>query len=251
MPIVQTNQLVKTFSEMAVPVEAVAGIDLVIEPSEMVAIVGPSGSGKSTLLNLVGGIDTPSSGQIYLEGTDLATFDDEQATQLRRRRIGFVFQAFNLLPTLNAIENVALPLELDGISSHKALERAQQALDLIGLGHRAEHMPDALSGGEQQRVAIARALVTEPALVIADEPTGNLDSVSSLQVAKLFRSLVDEHRQTVLIATHDMRLAEFADRVVYLRDGQIERIRQGRLRNGEESDHELDDATNLGSSCAS
>ncbi len=220
--VIQAVDVTKTFSQSALPVQAVRGINLTIAKGEMVAIVGPSGSGKSTLLTLLGAIDAPTSGQVILEGTDCATLGDAERTMLRRRRIGFVFQAFNLLPTLTAIENVALPLELDGKAEAVALERAGEALALVGLESRRDHLPSMLSGGEQQRVAIARALVIEPALVMADEPTGNLDSASSLQVTNLLRRLVDQQQQTVVMVTHDMEVAHRADRIVYVRDGQID-----------------------------
>lgn len=220
--VIEAINVTKTFAESALPVEAVRGINLTIGKGEMVAIVGPSGSGKSTLLTLLGAIDAPTSGQVLLEGTDCATLGDAQRTLLRRRRIGFVFQAFNLLPTLTAAENVALPLELDGKAEATALQRATEALTLVGLEKRRDHLPSMLSGGEQQRVAIARALVIEPALVMADEPTGNLDSASSLQVTNLLRDLVDQQQQTVVMVTHDMEVANRADRIVYVRDGQID-----------------------------
>jgi putative ABC transport system ATP-binding protein len=155
----------------------------------MVAIVGPSGSGKSTLLTMLGAIDTPTSGRVLLDGVDVATLGDDERTLFRRRRIGFVFQAFNLIPTLTAIENVALPLELDGIAESVAIERGKEMLEWVALSHRADHLPNMMSGGEQQRVAVARALVTKPALLLADEPTGNLDSMNSEQVMRLFREL--------------------------------------------------------------
>ena len=178
--------------------------------------------GKARLLTLLGAIDTPTTGHVLLDGVDIATLSDDERTLLRRRRIGFVFQAFNLIPTLTALENVALPLELDGVPEATAVERARTVLEWVDLSHRADHLPSMISGGEQQRVAVARALVTEPALVLADEPTGNLDSVNSQQVMRLLRDLVDNRGQTVVIVTHDMLVAGDADRIVHVRDGLIQ-----------------------------
>jgi putative ABC transport system ATP-binding protein len=222
MPVIEAIQVTKTFGQTAVRVEAVRGIDLSIERGEMIAIVGPSGSGKSTLLSLIGAIDAPSSGQILLDGNDLAKLDDTDRTLLRRHRIGIVFQAQNLIPTLTAIENIGLPLELDGISTSEANQRANEALAMVGLSHRGDHLPAMMSGGEQQRVAVARALVILPALLLADEPTGSLDSASSRQIVDLLRDLVDRHGQTVVIVTHDPEIARRADRILRLRDGRIE-----------------------------
>jgi putative ABC transport system ATP-binding protein len=220
--VIQTIGVTKTYESGGAPVHAVRGIDLVVEKGELLAIVGPSGSGKSTLLSLIGGIDTPTTGQVLLEGVDLATLSDDERTILRRRRIGFIFQAFNLLPTLSAVENVALALELDGLTHAEAQPRALASIEAVGLAARADHLPSMLSGGEQQRVAVARALVINPALVLADEPTGNLDSVASRAVVQLLRDLVDKQGQTVVIVTHDLQLAEIADRTVRVRDGLIE-----------------------------
>jgi putative ABC transport system ATP-binding protein len=222
MAVLETVAVTKSFAGGPVHVDAVRGISLAVQPGELLAIVGPSGSGKSTLLSLLGAIETPTSGHVILEGTDLATLSDDQRTLIRRRRIGFVFQAFNLIPTLTALENVALPLELDGVSESSAAERATAALDSVDLAQRADHLPSMLSGGEQQRVAVARALVIQPALVLADEPTGNLDSVGSQQVVRLLRQLVDDQGQTVVLVTHDMQVASQADRIVRMRDGTVE-----------------------------
>ena len=183
--------------------------------------MGPSGSGKSTLLHLAGGLDTPSAGEVRIGGESLGALSDDGRTLLRRRRIGFVFQFFNLLPMLSAEENVALPLVLDGVPGDRALGRARAAMETVGIAQRAGHRPSELSGGEQQRVAIARALAIEPVLLLADEPTGNLDRARGEQVVALLRRLVDERRQTILMVTHDARSASMADRLVQLRDGRI------------------------------
>jgi putative ABC transport system ATP-binding protein len=203
-------------------VTAVDGVDLAVERGEFVAITGSSGSGKSTLLHLLGGITRPTSGSVRLEGVDLATLDDEALAIVRRRRIGFVFQRYNLLPELSLVENVALPLVLDGVRNATAEARAHDALARVGMDHRAGHRPDALSGGEQQRGAIARALVAGPAIVLADEPTGALDSANSQRVIELFRELVARESQTVVLVTHDPAIAAGAPRVVRMRDGRVE-----------------------------
>jgi putative ABC transport system ATP-binding protein len=219
---VDARELTKTYHIGEICVEAVRGVDVKVEPGGFLAIMGPSGSGKSTLLYLLGGIETATCGQILVEGTDLAALDENSRTRLRRRRIGFIFQSFNLLPTLSAEENVALPLRLDGLPKPKALERAREVLEMVGMGDRRLHIPGTLSGGEQQRVAIARALVIRPAVLLADEPTGNLDSASGMQVTKILRSLADEHGQTIVLVTHDESVAAAADSILRLRDGKID-----------------------------
>jgi putative ABC transport system ATP-binding protein len=223
MYVLETRDVRKSFGEGDAAVEALRGVSLGVSAGEMLAIMGRSGSGKSTLLTLLGGVDTPTSGQVLLEGVNLAQMDDDQRTLIRRRRIGFVFQAFNLLPILTAEENVTLPLELDGVPSAEARQRAQRVLEMVGLTARRDHLPGKLSGGEQQRVAIARALVIEPAIVLADEPTGNLDSTNSKRITQVLRELVDRHGQTLVLVTHDPAVADQADRVIFLHDGQIER----------------------------
>ncbi len=222
MPILLADQLEKTFAGgAAAGVTAVRTVDLAVEAGEFVAITGPSGSGKSTLLHMLGGITRPSAGRVLLEGTDLATLDDDALAEIRRRRIGFVFQRYNLLPELSLSENVALPLVLDGTPDARCRSAARAALEAVGMGHRAEHRPDALSGGEQQRGAIARALVTDPAIVLADEPTGALDSVNSGLVLDLLQRLVRERQQTVIMVTHDAGIAAAAGRIVRMKDGRV------------------------------
>lgn len=228
MHVLETRGLKKVYGEAEARVEALRGVDLGVMPGEMAAIMGPSGSGKSTLLALLGGVETPTEGHVLLEGVDLASLSDDQRTLLRRRRIGFIFQSFNLLPILTAVENVALPLELDGVSSAEARRRAMEMLELVGMENRHHHVPSHLSGGEQQRVAVARALVIQPALLLADEPTGNLDSVNGQRLTALLRRLVDEHHQTIVMVTHDPEVASHADRIIHIRDGRIER--EERLR---------------------
>lgn len=223
MYVLETRQVRKAFGEGETRVEALKGVDVGVRPGEMLAIMGRSGSGKSTLLTLLGGVDVPTSGQVLLEGKDLATMTDDQRTLMRRQRIGFIFQSFNLLPILTAEENVSLPMELDGISSAEAKRRAGEVLDLVGMGARKTHIPGKLSGGEQQRVAIARALAIRPAILLADEPTGNLDSNNSKRVTAILRTLVDEYQQTIIMVTHDPGVALMADRVVHLLDGLVER----------------------------
>ena len=220
--ILHASGLHKRFQMGAVTVEALRGVDLTIEKGEFVAIMGPSGSGKSTLLHLLGGLDAPSDGEVVLGGRRLAQLDDDEMTVVRRRQVGFIFQFFNLMPTLTAAENVALPLLIDGRPAEAYATRVDGLLALVGLAERRDHRPDQLSGGEQQRVAIARALVTEPLVVLADEPTGNLDSDAGRAIMQLLREACDRRGQTMVMVTHDRQAAGFADRLVRLRDGQIE-----------------------------
>jgi putative ABC transport system ATP-binding protein len=221
LAILQATQLWKRYKLGEHPVNALAGVDFAVERGDFVAIMGPSGSGKSTLLHLLGGLDRPSDGEITLDGLRLSILDDDRATLARRHNVGFVFQFYNLLPTLTAEENITLPLIIDGQNPAKLRERVDSLLKLVGLTDRRNHKPDQLSGGEQQRVAIARALVTQPAIVLADEPTGNLDSKTGTAIMELLRRSRDELRQTIIIVTHDPRAAAYADRVVILGDGQI------------------------------
>jgi putative ABC transport system ATP-binding protein len=219
-PIVTASNLTKRYAMGEVVVEALKGLNLTVRPGEFIAIMGPSGSGKSTLLHLLGGLEELSSGEVRLGERSLAALSDRELTLLRRRRIGVVFQFFNLIPTMTAEENVALPLLLDGVPAAEVTPRTAEALGWVGLSERARHTPDRLSGGEQQRVAIARALITHPDLILADEPTGNLDSASGDQVLALLRRACDERGQTILMVTHDPAAAAGADRVVFLVDGR-------------------------------
>jgi putative ABC transport system ATP-binding protein len=222
--ILEAQALKKTYTMGEHEVKALAGVDFFVEKGEFVAIMGPSGSGKSTLLHLLGGLDRPSDGEVTLAGQRFSILNDKEATLVRRHNIGFIFQFFNLLPTLSTDENVALPLLIDGQNLRKHQSRIDAMLELVGLAERRHHKPDQLSGGEQQRVAIARALVTEPAMVLADEPTGNLDSKTGTVIMELLRRSCDELGQTVVIVTHDARAAAYADRVVFLADGQIRTV---------------------------
>ncbi|MFC2030167.1 ABC transporter ATP-binding protein [Chloroflexota bacterium] len=221
MTVLEAESLSKTYTMGEHTVNALAGVDFAVQQGEFVAIMGPSGSGKSTLLHLLGGLDRPSGGEVTLAGRQLSVLSDKQATLVRRHNIGFVFQFFNLLPTLSTEENVALPLIIDGQSIRKFRNRIDELLELVGLSERRRHRPDQLSGGEQQRVAIARALVTEPAIVLADEPTGNLDSKTGTAIMQLLRQSCDDLGQTVIVVSHDPRAAAFADRVVFLGDGLV------------------------------
>jgi putative ABC transport system ATP-binding protein len=200
---------------------ALDAVDLDISRGEMVSIVGPSGSGKSTLLNLVGGLDRPTSGEIRIDGQAVAALADDDLTRLRRDKIGFIFQFFNLLPSLSCLENVALPLHLKGLPRRETDARARELLELVQLGHRIDHLPDELSGGERQRVAIARALAFHPPILLADEPTGNLDTRTGAEILKLIHDLHDRLQATVLIVTHDATVAESCPRTVTLRDARI------------------------------
>ena len=221
MSLIQTENLTKVYSTGETAVTALDHVNLNVNPGEFVAVMGPSGCGKSTLLHLLGGLDRPSDGNVSIDGQPLASMSDNTITQLRRRKIGFVFQFFNLIPILSSVENASLPLLLDGANSAKAKEKAIEWLPKVGLGHRLASRPDQLSAGQQQRVAIARALITSPVLVLADEPTGNLDTKSSDEIAALLKQVAKEWGRAVLMVTHDPRLAAYADRIVFLKDGKI------------------------------
>src|SRR4051794_37098137 len=212
----------KTYVQGRRTVNAVRGVSLAIRTGEFVVIMGPSGSGKSTLMHLMGALDTPSGGRALFQGQDLQSLSDRQRSLLRRDRIGFVFQAFNLLPTLTAAENVALPLLLGNISRRSALHRAAECLERVNLAHRAEHFPDELSGGEMQRVAVARALVADPEAVLCDEPTGNLDTATSREILSLLAALPEVGKRAVIMVTHDPTAASYGTRIVRIRDGLVE-----------------------------
>jgi putative ABC transport system ATP-binding protein len=221
MSIVQTQNLTKIYGSGPTAVTALDHVNLNIHEGEFVAIMGPSGCGKSTLLHLLGGLDTPSNGEVLIDGASIGKMPDDQLTEMRRRRIGFVFQFFNLIPVLSAAENAALPVTLDGVKPVDANAKAREWLARFGLGERLSNRPDQLSGGEQQRVAIARALVAEPSLILADEPTGNLDTHSGDEIASLLRDVSKQYNRTIVMVTHDPRIAAYADRIIFLKDGMV------------------------------
>ena len=219
MPILQTTDLKKYYGKEPNITKALDGVSLSVEHGEFVAIVGTSGSGKSTLLNMIGGLDTPTSGKVIVDGRDLSTLKDEQLTIFRRRKMGFIFQNYNLVPVLNVYENIVLPVELDGDQVDK--NYMQEVVRMLGLEDRLNNMPNNLSGGQQQRVAIARALVSKPAIVLADEPTGNLDSRTSSDVLGLLKVSSQKFHQTLVMITHNNEIAQLADRIVRIEDGKI------------------------------
>jgi putative ABC transport system ATP-binding protein len=223
-PLIQTRGLTRNYSIGKTAVAALAGVDLSIPVGEFTALVGPSGSGKSTLLNLIGGLDRPSRGDIHVNGLSLGTATEQELVCYRRERVGFIFQSFNLLPTLTAVENVETPMVLVEVSRGERRARAIRLLESVGLGQRSSHKPNELSGGERQRVAIARALVNNPSLLLADEPTGNLDSKTGAAVLELLCALVHTNKLTLVMVTHDLEVASRADRIVHLRDGSVQRI---------------------------
>ena len=221
-------EVTKTYQQGSRTVNAVRGVSLTVTAGEFVSIMGPSGSGKSTLLHLLGALDTPTTGEVFFQGASVQKMTDRQRSLLRRNRIGFVFQFFNLIPTLKAEENVALPLLLGGARRSAALERGRAGLERVGLAHRAGHFPEQMSGGEMQRVAIARALVGEPEAILCDEPTGNLDSKTSGEILELLRGLPEPGRRSLVMVTHDRNAAEYGDRIVHIQDGLVaseERVR--------------------------
>jgi len=222
-PIIRVENLHKTYDLGEVQVHALRGISLEILPGEFVAIMGASGSGKSTFMNLAGCLDRATRGRYFLEGQDVSTFSKRQLAHIRNRKIGFVFQGFNLLPRTSAVENVELPLIYSGVAHEERVARAREALRIVGLAGREDHHPSQLSGGQQQRVAIARALINNPSLVLADEPTGNLDSRTSVEIMEIFQRLSKERNLTILLVTHELDIARYANRVVLFRDGKVRR----------------------------
>lgn len=221
MTIITTTNLTKIYGSGATAVTALDHVSISVQPGEFVAIMGPSGCGKSTLLHLIGGLDKATDGTVAVDGHNLNDLDDDALTELRRRKMGFVFQFYNLIPVMTAVENAALPVTLDGVRQADAQKKATEWLSRFGLGDRLSHRPDQLSGGQQQRVAIARALVAEPMLILADEPTGNLDTKSSDEIAGLLRQVSKEFGRAVVMVTHDPRIAAYADRIIFLKDGKV------------------------------
>jgi putative ABC transport system ATP-binding protein len=218
---IEVKDLSKVYGEGSAAVTALNKVSLIIEKGQFVAVMGPSGCGKSTLLHLIGGLDRPSTGSVFIDGKDISKMNDTKLTELRRRQMGFVFQFYNLIPVLSAEENAALPLILDGMKPELARAKAAEWLERNQMGDRLKHRPDQLSGGQQQRVAISRALVADPIIILADEPTGNLDSRASDEIAGVLRNIVTKWGHTVLMVTHDPRIAAYADRILFLKDGQI------------------------------
>src|SRR5574338_357377 len=232
--ILEARDLVKSYPVGDGQVTALDGVSLAVERGEFVAIMGSSGSGKSTMLHLLGGLDRPTSGEVVIDGVSISALDDEQATLTRRDKTGFVFQFFSLIPLLSVAENVALPFLIAGETLSQHRERVDELLALVGLGDKATHRPDQLSAGEQQRVALARALATEPAILLADEPTGNLDYTTGTEILDLLWDSADRLGQTIVLVTHDARAAAYADRVLVVRDGKI----RDQIALGRRSDHE-------------
>lgn len=220
---IEVDRVVKTYNLGQIPIKAVDGASFKIRVGEYVSIMGPSGSGKTTLFNMIGGMDKPDQGTVYVDQIDIANLDAFELAWLRCRKIGYIFQRYNLLPTLTAQENVALPTAFTGLSLREGADRAQELLELVGLVHRIRHKPTQLSGGEQQRVAIARSLVNDPSIVLADEPTGNLDLHSGQNIINILKTLNVRKGLTVVTATHDLKMIDVSDRILYLRDGRIER----------------------------
>jgi putative ABC transport system ATP-binding protein len=226
MGLIETRDLWKTYIMGSEEIHALRGVSINIEPGEYVAIMGPSGSGKSTLMNLVGCLDTPSKGSYLLNGKEVAAMNDDELARIRNEEIGFVFQTFNLLPRATALHNVELPLVYAGVSGKDRQERARQALEKVELTSRASHRPNELSGGQRQRVAIARALVNDPSILLADEPTGNLDSKTGIEIMAVF-SRLHQGGNTIVLVTHEPEIAAHAHRVIHIRDGQVEKdVRQ-------------------------
>jgi putative ABC transport system ATP-binding protein len=222
--IVRTKGVVKEYVMGGQALRALKGVDLDVRRGEYISLMGPSGSGKSTLFNMIGGLDKPTEGNVFIDEVDMAQLDAGELAYLRCRRIGYIFQTFNLIPVMTALENVTLPMIFAGIPSDEAAEKAMQLLKIVGLGERYHHKPSELSGGQQQRVAIARSFANDPAIILADEPTGNLDGKTGTEIIELLREMNQERGVTVISATHDLKMVDVSDRIVYIRDGAIERI---------------------------
>jgi putative ABC transport system ATP-binding protein len=224
--IVRTRGVKKFFYLGGTPLEALKGVDLEIQRGEYISIMGPSGSGKSTLFNMIGGLDKPTEGKVYIDEVDVAQLDAFELAWLRCRKIGYIFQTFNLIPVMTALENITLPMIFAGLSHDECVEKGIKLLETVGLGERIKHKPSELSGGQQQRVAIARALANSPAIILADEPTGNLDLKTGKEIITLLKKMNREQNVTVISATHDLKMLDVSDRVFWIRDGRIERIEE-------------------------
>ena len=224
--IVRTRGVKKVYIMGKLELEALKGIDLEIKRSEYISIMGPSGSGKSTLFNMIGALDKPTSGKVYIDEVDVAQLDAYELAWLRCRKIGYIFQTFNLIPVMTALENVTLPMIFAGLSTDESIDKAVDLLETVGLGDRVQHRPLELSGGQQQRVAVARALANDPAIVLADEPTGNLDRQTGREIIELLRRLNTEKEVTIISATHDLKMLDVSDRIVWVEDGKIAKIQR-------------------------
>lgn len=223
--VVRVTNVTKTFKLGKIDVKALKGIDLTISKGDYISIMGPSGSGKSTLFNMIGGLDKPSSGKVFIDEVDIAQLDAYELAWLRCRKIGYIFQTFNIIQVMTALENVTLPMVFAGLNNDAAVEKGMQLLDLVGLGDRFSHKPFELSGGQQQRVAVARALANDPAIILADEPTGNLDLTTGEEIIALLKRLSQERGVTVISATHDFKMLNVSDRVIWIRDGRVDKIK--------------------------
>ena len=222
--IVRVSKVTKTFKLGKMAVQALKGVDLEIARGQYISIMGPSGSGKSTLFNMIGGLDKPSSGKVFIDEVDIAQLDAYELAWLRCRKIGYIFQTFNLIQVMTALENVTLPMVFAGVSNDVAVDKGMQLLELVGLGDRFRHKPFELSGGQQQRVAVARAIANDPAIVLADEPTGNLDLSTGEEIISLLKRLSQEREVTIISATHDIKMLNVSDRVVWIRDGRVDKV---------------------------
>jgi len=222
--VVRVKSVTKTFKLGKIDVQALKGVDLEISKGDYISIMGPSGSGKSTLFNMIGGLDKPSSGKVYIDEVDIAQLDAYELAWLRCRKIGYIFQTFNIIQVMTALENVTLPMVFAGLNNDAAVEKGMKLLDLVGLADRFSHKPFELSGGQQQRVAVARALANDPAIILADEPTGNLDLTTGEEIIALLKRLSQERGVTVISATHDFKMLNVSDRVIWIRDGRVDKI---------------------------
>lgn len=225
-PVIKLKNVWKIYQRGEIPIPALRGIDLDINQGEFVAITGPSGSGKSTMMNIVGCLDTATKGTIYLDNKDISLLPESKLAEIRGKKIGFIFQQFNLIPTLTALENVMLPMEFQDVPTNESKKRAEKVLTLVGLKDRIDHRPSELSGGQAQRVAIARALANDPEIILADEPTGNLDSKTGVYIMKFLSDLHKKNKKTVVIITHDLHLAKSAKKIIQIKDGQITKRRK-------------------------